>query len=271
MNEIVSIQVPEAAEAMRLSVEAGWNQTLSDWQTLLANGSGFAIRDDSGKIIASSVATPYSPLFGWIGMVLVDERHRRLGLAGHLMRRAIDCLSSAGLVPMLDATPAGQPVYERLGFTVVEGITRWRRSAISLPAKVENRIAVSDVLGLDATVFGVDRSQILKGLASRPGSVVLGPQFADGYALCRQGRTATHIGPVVATQRREAEVLLRKAIGASGGPAIIDVPDNSGWARQILETTGFLVERPLTRMALGRDKAFGRPEMVVAIAGPEFG
>ena len=49
-------------------------------------------------------------------MVLVAGDYRRRGLATRLMRRAMDDLAAAGLVPVLDATPDGRAVYRALGF-----------------------------------------------------------------------------------------------------------------------------------------------------------
>ncbi|MEQ1899535.1 MAG: GNAT family N-acetyltransferase [Devosia sp.] len=272
MSEIGSLHVTDAADAMRLSVEAGWNQTLEDWQTLLGNGFGFAIRNETGGIIATSVATPYSIHFGWIGMVLVDSRFRRRGLASLLMQRAMDWLVDDGLVPMLDATPAGRPVYERLGFVAVEGITRWRRPGTLRPAVPETATnEVFDIAEVDLAAFGADRIAILSGLATRRGSLIMRHVTGAGFALIRRGRTAMHVGPIVVTEPELAETILMDAIDAAGESAIIDVPDRAAWARHILQRRGFSVERPLTRMALGRNTPFGRPEMIVAIAGPEIG
>src|SRR5258705_1263256 len=57
-------------------------------------------------------------------MVLVAADHRRKGLATRLLRRCIDDVLAAGLVPVLDATPAGRTVYQPLGFQDAWGFQR---------------------------------------------------------------------------------------------------------------------------------------------------
>jgi len=66
--------------AMALSEEAGWNQVAADWLLMLRLGSGFAVRD-GGRVVATALALPYPPVFGWVSMVLVHTPYRRRGLA----------------------------------------------------------------------------------------------------------------------------------------------------------------------------------------------
>ena len=54
--------------ALALSEEAGWNQVAADWLLMLRLGSGFAVRD-GGRVVATSLALPYPPAFGWVSMV----------------------------------------------------------------------------------------------------------------------------------------------------------------------------------------------------------
>ena len=111
--------------ALALSAEAGWNQVAADWLLMLRLGSGFAVRD-GGRVVATSLALPYPPVFGWVSMVLVHEPYRRRGLATRLVERAMAVLTGDGLVPVLDATPAGAEVYGRMGFRPVGNLLRWR-------------------------------------------------------------------------------------------------------------------------------------------------
>ena len=111
--------------ALALSEEAGWNQVAADWLLMLRLGSGFAVRD-GGRVVATSLALPYPPAFGWVSMVLVHEPYRRRGLATRLVERAMAVLRGDGLLPVLDATPAGAEVYGRMGFRPVGNLLRWR-------------------------------------------------------------------------------------------------------------------------------------------------
>jgi GNAT superfamily N-acetyltransferase len=271
---LVELDAAGVAAGTALSDEAGWNQTAEDWALMIRLGRAFGVRGADGHIVATALALPYPPRFGWISMVLVHGRYRRRGLASRLLERSVVELSERSLVPFLDATPAGRAVYERLGFGAVSALTRWRglgrgRAQAALP-----RLAASDLGALgefDEAAFGADRSQVLADLLRRGSPVALRDPAGEGFLLSRAGRTATHVGPVVARETEIALTLLEDALDAITGPALIDVPDRESELADLLRHRGFEPERPYVRMALGRETAFGDEALVRAIAGPELG
>ncbi|QIG51634.1 GNAT family N-acetyltransferase [Nordella sp. HKS 07] len=268
-RRIVPLAGGDIADAVKLSAEAGWNQVAADWAMMLDLGKAFGIKDD-GRLVASGLALPHPPHFGWISMVLVTKTHRHRGLATALLGHLIAYLEGRDLTPMLDATPQGRAVYLRLGFHDVEPISRWRGAgggAGSLSA--EAAIGIDDIKRPDLAAFGADRSAILADLLGRPRSLAL--RRDDAFLLSRRGRTATQIGPIVAPTAKQAAGLLDEAIAAVDGPVLIDVPDRETILRATLAHHGFTVERGFSRMALGRREAFGDPARMRAIAGPELG
>src|SRR5438105_11990396 len=111
---------------MRLKEQAGWNQTEADWQRCLdlqPDGCFVAEWNDT------PVGTTTTCVFGnvaWIAMVLVDANHRGKGIGKALMNHALEYLDSAGVASIrLDATPLGQPLYEKLGFRVQFPLARF--------------------------------------------------------------------------------------------------------------------------------------------------
>ena len=72
-----------------------------------------AVRDSAGGLVATAAALPYGGGVGWISMVLVDVRHRHHGLATRLLGACVDACARRHRAPVLDATPAGAPVYRR--------------------------------------------------------------------------------------------------------------------------------------------------------------
>src|SRR5712691_12273111 len=114
--EIGTLAPEELGDAAALVREAGWNQVAADWRIFLELGTVYAVRTGAGRVIATAATLPYGGRFAWISMVLVAGEYRRCGLASRLMRRCIDDLGAAQLVPVLDATPAGHEVYRALGF-----------------------------------------------------------------------------------------------------------------------------------------------------------
>ncbi len=206
-------------------------------------------------------------------MVIVHGPYRRRGLATRLMERSLAELRDRGLVPFLDATPAGRPVYERMGFRAVEapdalawagrrsrGSTIRRRSATS-PRSPSSTAPRSAPTGRPSS------PTCSPGRARCPGAI----PADDGFLLARTGRTATYVGPVVARETGTALRLLESALAEISGPVLIDVPDRQAEVTGLLAGRGFEPERPFTRMALDRDTGFGDPALVRAIAAPELG
>ena len=262
-------------DACALVAEAGWNQNAADWRMFLELGSAMAVKTGDGRVVATAATLPYPSGFGWISMVLVTAAFRRRGIATQLLKRCISSLTDAGMVPVLDATPAGRAVYKPLGFRDGWPIQRWRRHADGpVPASHDVKpLEGKDwdgTLALDAAAFGCDRSPLLERLRrrSREFACVL---EGKGFLLGREGRVATQLGPIVADDEDVAARLAAHAVARVKGPVIVDALERHGAFARWLAANGFERERPYTRMALGRDRLFGDPARTMAIAGPELG
>ena len=267
-----------------LSIEAGWNQNLADWRFMLGAGRGFGCVAPDGTWQASSLVLPLGRNLAWISMVLVTKARRRGGVGTGLLRRCIDEVRQAGAVAGLDATEQGRPIYLPLGFRDLYPIARWhfdgvRDGAVPPPAGVTLRpFAVADLPRLalyDRPLTGMERPSILAHLALRqPGRAWIAEDTAGkivGYALGREGRTATSLGPVVADREDIALALVARAASAAPGPFIIDVPGVHAALRQWLERQGAVSPRGYMRMTLGEAKRLDDPSHVFALAGPELG
>lgn len=266
---------PEEADAcLPLSKEAGWNQLAADWRMMLTQGQGFAIRDVDGVPRASALALPMGPRIGWISMVLVTETIRRRGIGKLLMATCIDWLESGGLVPFLDATPAGQPLYRTMGFAPVLDLRRMAGSGSGASDMTGLRPATADdlpwITALDREVFGGDRSEILADLLNRGDAPAIVCVARDGFALGRAGRTATQIGPVIAPDPAVAGHLVTAALARTTGPVLIDAVARHPLAT-LLTARGFTEQRPFLRMAKGRDDQIEDSARLFAAAGPELG
>ena len=259
--------------------EAGWNQNAADWRIFLELGSVMAMKTAQARLVATAATLPYPSGFAWISMVLVTAAFRRRGIATELLERCISRLADAGLIPVLDATPAGREVYKPLGFRDGWPIQRWRRrSDTELPVRGAVEQMSNDhwpqVLALDAAAFGCDRSAVLERLRARsPGfaCVVEKNGRVRGFLLGREGRIATQLGPIVAEDEACAASLAVHALARLRSPVIVDALERHDAFARWLAAHGFERERPYTRMVLGRDELFGDPARLVAIAGPELG
>jgi GNAT superfamily N-acetyltransferase len=280
----------ELAQADALVREAGWNQLAADWRIFLDLGTVYAVRNSSGRVVATAATLPYGGRFAWISMVLVTGEYRRRGLATRLLRRCIDDLKEAGLVPVLDATPAGRAVYLGLGFQDSWGFARLharehRRGAVPpMPANAGadggtavRSIADADwqkLTAYDAASFGADRIGVLARLRGRlpPAELIAerGGRIA-GFLLGRDGGSAAQIGPLIAEDDAVARALLGRALGALEGPLYLDLADAKAETGTWLAARGFTAQRPFTRMLLGRRARFDDAARTYAVVGPEFG
>jgi ribosomal protein S18 acetylase RimI-like enzyme len=261
---------------LALSAEAGWNQTDEDWAVFFDHGRVFAMASADGAPQATGAVLPYAGGFAWIGMVLVTATCRRQGFGTRILEACLADLADRRLVPVLDATLAGAEVYRPLGFTGAFGLTRWRgagAAAGSLPSGIRPMTEddLPTVAALDAVAFGTERRFLLDNLFRRAGDAALVLADGTGFALARSGRTATQVGPIVARNEECAAVLLEAALDRIEGGVVIDLADRWTGLAARLEARGFGRERPFLRMARGRAEAFGNPDQLFAVAGPEFG
>jgi GNAT superfamily N-acetyltransferase len=283
MEHIEPLAPSDLERADALVAEAGWNQDAADWRIFLQLGSALAARAPDGTLAGTAAVLPYAGGFGWISMVLVAKPFRRRGIATRLLERCIDTLKNAGVVPVLDATPAGREVYAPLGFRDGWPITRWRRTgaapAALVPAQAPGARALHErdwpaLRALDARAFGCDRRALLERLRERSrgfACVCKSEGVLRGFLLGREGRVATQLGPIVAEDEATAISLASWASARLAPPVIVDALDRhralGGW----LEANGFARERPYTRMTLAREVPFGDARRTMAIAGPELG
>ena len=274
----------DLAQAVALSAAVGWNQVEEDWRLFLDLGDAVGVDDAFGRLAATAATLPAGPDLAWISMVIVREDHRRRGIATSLLRRCADKITATGRVPGLDATPAGREVYLRLGFEDSWTLARWRRvesrplapaaSSAGLRVRPLEPGDLSAVERLDALAFGAPRRALLDRLLERSSgfsAVAEGQSGPCGFVLGRDGRTGTHLGPLVAESEEAARELGRHALERITTAVTIDAADAAVGFTDWLAASGFRRERPFTRMYRGRSEPLGQPGLVVAIAGPELG
>jgi predicted N-acetyltransferase YhbS len=291
---------------------AGWNQTTADWRRLLSlEPQGCFVAGRQGRIIGSVTTTTHGPSLAWIGMMLVHPDERGRGIGAALLRSAISRLERAGVrCVKLDATPLGQPLYEKCGFVPEATLQRWHRvaepqahslgpfssfpsfpsfAALHLPGAEEHLahaafesadtrpLTGSDwpaVERMDARAFGAPRSALLHRLAEEARSVLIWPATGaiGGYGMLRPGVRAFYLGPGVCASPEGVAVLVAALLREAGGaPVFWDILDQCGPAKEAARRFGFAPARPLTRMRRGSDVPAGDPNAQFAIADPAVG
>ena len=257
--------------AMALSTEAGWNQTADDWRHFIEQGRTIGVHDHDGRLVASAAALPYDGPFGFVGMVLVTESWRRRGIATRLVDQCIETLREQNLVPVLDATAAGEEVYRKQGFAAQFRFDRWQGDATGGVPEETAPADLKMMVRLDAEAFGAARPKLMADFVRRAGTRVFQADHGNGFGMVRHGRRAWQAGPIVASDEAAALGLVRQILRALEGRIFIDVPQRWSALASWLQSQGFTVQRSFARMALGRAETFGDPSRLFAVAGPEFG
>jgi len=231
-----------------------------------------------------TVATAaYGPRLAWIGMMLVDAAFRRQGIGTRLMQAALDSLAGWTTVA-LDATPAGRPVYERLGFRAEYGLVRLTRPdrfqgktcPVFKPTCPVSDRTLPQIAALDRAAFGADRLPLLRSLYRRAPEAAWQtalPGRPAGFCLGRHGSRLSQLGPLVAETLQTAIAVCRTALAAWKDRAVVvDVPAAQETLLAWLCDEGFAVQRPFTRMTYGAPLPKPTGEVYTfAICGPEFG
>ncbi len=262
---------------LRLCRQAGWNQIESDWRRFLSmQPNGCFVAELDNEPVATTVTCLFGPV-AWIAMVLVDVTARRKGVATSLLKHALEFLDNEGVESVrLDATAAGRPVYEELGFRPEYRLTRYEGTA---PAKgqlstvIPTASLLPQITAFDQRMTGTRREKMLVRLFEEsPGEMrVLCPgDRLEGFVTARRGANATQIGPCVATHDA-GPLLLSDALARwSGRRVFIDVPQDNSGAMTTVETSGLTAQRHFTRMCRGK-RITDDPQAIWASSGPEKG
>ncbi len=270
--------------AMDLAIDEGWNQTERDWRLFLDNPLNTClVAEHNLKVIGTATAISYSKLLGWIGMVLVNKDFRKHGVGRMLVTKTIDSLHGFTSVK-LDATPAGQPVYQKLGFIEERVLARMTNSSfksfekeiIDIEPDPVQKKDLDEIIKYDRNIFGVDRTYLLKTILNNyPGKAFLLRLNGrvTGYILGRDGIRYNYIGPVFASSTSDAMALISFALKSlkNNQDVAIDVHDDKKELIEWLESKGFTRQRQFVRMYLDQNPFPGIVENQYLISGPEYG
>lgn len=247
----------DAAHA--LTVELKWPHRVEDWQFVANVGVGFVAERDS-RVIGTILCWKCGEHTASLGMVIVSPAHQGYGIGRRLMEMALDEIGSRATV--LHATPAGRPLYEKLGFVSVGTLDQHQGAALQppllpLPARERLRpLGANDLprlVELASRAGGLDRSSVLPALADcaegigldRDGELI-------GFALFRRFGRGRAIGPVVAPRDAgpvRAKALIGHWLASNPGMFVrIDVPGDSGLT-DWLESLGLLRVDSVVKMA----------------------
>jgi hypothetical protein len=229
------------------------------------------VADQAGSVVGCVYAICYGEI-AYIGLMAVLPHAQRQGIGTALLRHLLATLDAENVrTVLLDATPAGAELYERLGFCETDTLLVYAnqhpegpKRTPSAQAALRLGVVPAELARVDRQVWQCDRGEILNFFlreAGRNAAVSLDPSGnVDGCILVR-GRV---IGPWLAYTSRSAEVLLDWALTPVHVPARIYAPMKNPATVALLQSRGFTVVKQLAHMQRGapspvrRDLLFGQ-------------
>jgi GNAT superfamily N-acetyltransferase len=278
MTHVRPMTAADLSLGLRLSAQAGWNQTEADWRRFLAlQSDGCFVAEWDGTPAGTTTTAVFGPV-AWVAMVLVDEPLRGRGIAKRLLARALDFLDRRGVATVrLDATPLGLPLYRRLGFVEQFRLMRYEGTPVAAADGSEVTVAAPGeweaLAALDEGVTGTARRPLLFRLFGEHPDWVLVVRDGGrpiGFLAARPGRLAVHLGPGIASPIAGPHLFADAWRRHAGRRVFLDVPEPNEPAAQLTEAQGLTVQRHLTRMTRGVPMV-ERVEWLWASSGPEKG
>jgi GNAT superfamily N-acetyltransferase len=227
--------------AHALSQALRWPYRLEDWQFLLRLGTGFAAETD-GAVIGTGLCWKQGPRHGTLGAVIVSPRHQGRGIGRQLMKRVLQELGER--CTLLNATVAGQPLYQGLGFTPIGTIHQHQGTMLATPP-----VALADgerirpvtaddtaqLIALSNRATGMARDEVLQQLAGMAQGAALerGGELI-GFSMLRRFGLGQAIGPVVAPDSERTAALVTHWSSACAGAFVrVDVTGTSGLGERL--------------------------------------
>lgn len=237
----------------------GREETLRRYLALQPDGTCI-VKEDS-RVVGFGGAIDYGP-FAYIGLMSVLPAMQRRGIGQLIMDSLLNWLAAREYsTALLDATPAGKPLYERCSFIEEDTTVVMRRSFQSepLPQKPLTQVSVVDdhdlpaLTAFDAPHFGAERTTLLASYRLDNSRRVLatrnGKGQISGYLLAQP----FVLGPWVARTAEDAEQLLTSALAFPFERDLnVFVSVQNAAALDLLERHGFSRHRTLSHMRKGK-------------------
>jgi predicted N-acetyltransferase YhbS len=239
-----------------------WAHRLEDWQFLHRLGAGF-VAEEKGTVIGTGLCWKFGNAHSSLGSIIVSPEQQGKGIGRELMNLVLQELGERSI--LLCATPAGQPLYEKLGFvpfgTIVQHQGTMQQTAPTALAAGERirPVAAGDLQALAALAtraLGMPRDEVVAQLLNVAEGVLMEKDGqAVGFSMVRRFGRGHVIGPVVAPDTERAKALIAHWAEAYAGSFVrVDVTGESGLSAW-MESLGLALIEPGVSMARGRAPA----------------
>ncbi len=245
--------------AYGLTQAANWAHRLEDWQLLYRVGCGF-VAHENGAMVGSGLCWKFGTMHAALGMIVVSPQRQGKGIGRELMNLILAELGAR--CTMLTATPAGQPLYEKLGFVPIGMViqhqgTMQRTTPLTLaPGERLRPVVASDLpemVTLLQRALGMPRDDVMAQVLDVADGVLLEKDGkALGFSIVRRFGRGHMIGPVVAPDTERAKALIAHWSHAHADCFVrVDVTGDSGLSDWV-DSLGLVTGEPGVRMVRGQ-------------------
>jgi GNAT superfamily N-acetyltransferase len=268
IRPLQDIHLPAADEVLRLAFRGSASrlEDLRLYRRIQPEGWFAAFQQE--RLVGMVGAACYGA-FAHVGLMAVRPDCQRQGLGRLLMEFLLDRLEQQHIpLVTLDASAAGRPLYERLGFVACDDtlvLERPLNEPVPEPAGGQplSSVALAELAEADAPVFGADRRNVFQTLGEFfPGRTFVQRDEQGRLSgwLCAQG---SRLGPWVILRPERAGALLQAALALPyAGPLSVTVPSGNRPALELLGRHGFVPVRKNTHMRRGPGGCPGQRERV---------
>ena len=212
-----------------------------------------------GEHLVGMVGAVHYGAFAHVGFMAVHPEAQRQGVGLALMQFLLAELEKQH-VPLvtLDASAAGRPLYEKLGFVAYdETLVFQRQNNGAIPDRAAHIQSISDreldeLAEWDSGFFGANRLKVLKVLLDNYPERSFIKRDKDGQLAGYLFALKNRIGPWVMLQESHAEELLQAALALPYDETIsVNIPAGNREALALLQRNDFKLVRANLHMGRG--------------------
>jgi GNAT superfamily N-acetyltransferase len=260
---IRDLTTADVEAAVALGTAQGWRDRHSFYDLVLRTATCQPLAGVVGdRLVATGLATASGPV-GWLGALIVDAEFRERGIGRVMTEELCRRLEAAGCTTLsLEATDAGRPMYERMGFRVATHYHQLQADHLPEPPAAppgarSRKLEPGDlprVYELDRAATAEDRSAPLAVLAEAGGWVLEDEAGGPGGPLRGFLLPAERAyGAIVAPRFGDGLYLLdlHRHVVPAGAHVRAGIPDEHGAAWQGLVAHGWQETWQAPRMLRG--------------------
>ncbi len=197
---------------VKLTAREHWGFRTSDLKRMMAlELRGCLVATMGGGPIGLTTTISYGRDAGWIGNVVVNGKHRGVGIGSDLVQSAVKHLLRMHVKRIgLYSYPENEAMYKRLGFETRDGFATLSMSdGTDDFRKTTEKIPLRQILRLDKRAFGADRSKLLRRLHREfpdHWTWIVNEAGVSGYSIVKQYQDSSEIGPLICEQMNQESI-----------------------------------------------------------------